>query len=138
MIFKEKVYLIVSMIPAGRVASYGQVAALVGMPRAAQAVGQVLHRMADEKPIPWQRVINRHGRISTKCTFHPATLQKALLEQEGISVGDDLMIDVAQYSWQPDLSCFRQFIADDTLQQFNSKLSLDRRFRRSSGILKSR
>lgn len=127
MSFQEKICLVVGAIPVGKVASYGQVAALVGMPRAAQAVGQALHHMVEQRPIPWQRVVNHYGRISTKCTFHPATLQKILLEQDGINVGADLMIDMAKYSWQPDIGKFSQFIADKCTQQLNDKLPFSRR-----------
>ena len=95
--FKEKVLEIVKKIPYGRVTTYGTVATLVGVPRGARLVGGVLHFNIDASP--WHRVINRHGFISTKCLDHPKQLQKALLEQEGIEVSEDFMVDLEKYGW---------------------------------------
>ncbi|MBI2040154.1 MGMT family protein [Candidatus Microgenomates bacterium] len=95
--FKEKVINIVKKIPYGRVTTYGTVAILAGVPRGARLVGGVLH--FNIEAAPWHRVINRHGFISTKCLEHPKALQKILLEQEGIEVTDDFMIDLQKYGW---------------------------------------
>lgn len=95
--FKQKVIQIVKKISYGRVATYGTVATLAGLPRGARLVGGVLHFNIGEAP--WYRVVNRHGFISTKCLDHPKALQKALLEQEGIEVSDDFMIDLQKYGW---------------------------------------
>lgn len=95
--FKEKVLQIVKRIPKGCVTTYGTVATLAGIPRGARLVGSVLHY--NEATTPWHRVINRHGFISTKCLDHPKALQKALLEQEGIEVGRDFMINLKKYGW---------------------------------------
>lgn len=95
--FKEKVLEIVKKIPYGRVTTYGTVATLVGVPRGARLVGGVLHFNINESP--WHRVINRHGFISTKCLDHPKQLQKTLLEQEGIEVTDDFMVNLEKYGW---------------------------------------
>ena len=84
--FKEKVIKILKQIPYGKVTTYGTVAALAGLPRGARLVGG-------------QRIINRHGFISTKCAEHPKQLQKALLEQEGIEVDEDFMVDLKKYGW---------------------------------------
>ncbi len=70
---------------------------MAGVPRGARLVGGVLHFNIDDAP--WHRVINRHGFISTKCLDHPKKLQKALLEQEGIEVSKDFMIDLDKYGW---------------------------------------
>lgn len=95
--FKDRVIEIVKNIPYGRVTTYGTVAILAGIPRGARLVGGVLHFNIDEAP--WHRVINRHGFISTKCLDHPKQLQKALLEQEGIEVSADFMVDLDRYGW---------------------------------------
>lgn len=97
MTFKEKVYEIVSAVPSGRVTTYGTVATLAGLPRGAKLVGGVLHFSG--KKLPWQRVVNRFGFISTKCLDHPKSLQKALLEQEGVEVSIDFMINLEKYGW---------------------------------------
>lgn len=86
-------------IPYGRVTTYGAVATLAGLPRGARLVGGFLHFNSDKFNLPWQRVINRHGFISTNCSEHVKALQKALLEQEGIEVSDDFMIDLQKYGW---------------------------------------
>ena len=95
--FKDRVIAIVKEIPYGRVTTYGTVAILAGVPRGARLVGGVLHFNIDASP--WHRVINRHGFISTKCLDHPKALQKALLEQEGIEVTPDFMVNLEKYGW---------------------------------------
>ncbi|MBI2597397.1 MGMT family protein [Candidatus Daviesbacteria bacterium] len=95
--FGDKVIEIVKKIPYGKVTTYGTVAALAGLPRGARLVGGILHFDIDEAP--WHRVVNRHGFISTKCLEHPQALQKALLQQEGIAVSKDFMIDLQKYGW---------------------------------------
>lgn len=97
--FKDRVIQIVKKIPKGCVTTYGTVAILAGLPRGARLVGGVLHFTSDELNLPWQRIINRHGFISTKCLEHPKKLQKALLEQEGIEVSKDFMVDLNRYGW---------------------------------------
>lgn len=95
--FKDKVIELTKKIPFGRVTTYGTLASLSGHPRGARVVGGILHN--SEQKLPWYRVINRHGFISIKCLDHPKSLQKALLEQEGIEVSKDFMIDLQKYGW---------------------------------------
>lgn len=97
--FKTKVIEIVKKIPHGRVTTYGTVATLAGLPRGGRLVGGVLHFNSEEHNLPWQRIINRHGFISTKCLEHPKALQKVLLEQEGIEVSKEFMVDLQKYGW---------------------------------------
>lgn len=95
--FKDRVIQIVKKIPYGQVTTYGTIATLAGVPRGARLVGGVLHFNIDEAP--WYRVINRHGFISTKCLDHPKALQKVLLEQEGIQVSRNFMVNLQKYGW---------------------------------------
>lgn len=95
--FKKRVLSIVKKIPYGHVTNYGTIATLAGVPRGGRLVGGVLHFNMERSP--WHRVINRHGFISTKCIEHPKALQKVLLQQEGIEVSDDFMIDLQKYGW---------------------------------------
>lgn len=95
--FKDLVIQIVKKIPYGRVTTYGTVATLAGVSRGGRLVGGVLHFNIDDAP--WHRVINRHGFISTKCLEHSKALQKALLQQEGIEVSKDFMVDLKKYGW---------------------------------------
>lgn len=104
--FYQKIYKLTSLIPKGKVVTYGQIAALVGSPRSARIVGYALHIMspAMSNNIPWQRVINREGRISTTCREHSASLQANILKQEKIQVnkkGDQYYIDLNKYLWEP-------------------------------------
>ena len=100
--FKEKVLNFVSMVPAGNVVSYGQVAAMIGVPRASRAVGGVLHEFGDK--YPWWRVISSSGRISTKCEEHTALMQKDLLQKEGVVVGKNLTVDIEKFRFIPSLN----------------------------------
>jgi methylated-DNA-protein-cysteine methyltransferase related protein len=109
--FKERVLEVVSAVPRGRVVSYGQVAWMVGKPRAAIQVGWVLHQFGDK--VPWWRVINREGRISTTCEEHTAFLQKQLLEDEGIVVDKDLLIDFNRFRFVPGAKLLAKFELDD-------------------------
>jgi methylated-DNA-protein-cysteine methyltransferase-like protein len=108
--FNQKVYEVVKSIPQGKVATYGQVAAIIGSPRAAQAVGWALHQMDNLpseqfKQYPWWRVINSKGLISTTCDEHTYEVQKQLLEKERIKVEWNdkqkmYQIDLKKYLWQ--------------------------------------
>jgi methylated-DNA-protein-cysteine methyltransferase related protein len=99
MSFKEKAFKVIKKIPYGRVTTYGTIATLAGLPRGARLVGGLLHFTSEEESLPWQRIINREGFISTKCLEHPKSLQKTLLEQEGIEVSPDFMVDLKRYGW---------------------------------------
>ncbi len=93
---------IVSRIPRGKVATYGQIAVLAGMPGHARQVGYALHGLPDGSAVPWQRVINRNGRISLRAYPSAEYLQRALLEEEGVLFDDAGKVDLAKYRWQPD------------------------------------
>ena len=95
--FKEKVIKIVNQIPKGKVTTYGRVAIMAGLPRGGRLVGGILHVNSEKLNLPWHRIINRYGFISTKCLEHPKEAQKALLEQEGVEVSRDFVV---KYSWK--------------------------------------
>lgn len=97
--FKDRVIEIIKRVPEGKVTTYGTIAVMAGLPRGARLVGGILHFNSEEQDLPWQRVINRHGYISTKCLDHPKELQKALLEQEGVKVSDEFVINLEEYGW---------------------------------------
>jgi len=105
--FYTKVYAMTRRIPRGRVATYGQIAALCGSPRAARQVGWALHELdgtSDMSIVPWQRVINRQGMISTTCEDHTAMQQAALLTSEGVAVTKKdgaYWIDLERFGWSP-------------------------------------
>jgi len=97
--FKSKILEIVKKVPAGTVVSYGQVALMAGIPRAARQVGNVLHEYGDT--VPWWRVINNAGKISTNCIEHTALNQKELLKKEGVKVTTSLTIEIEKYRFRP-------------------------------------
>lgn len=102
--FFDIVYTTVKLIPRGRVATYGQIAALAGSPRGARAVGWALHVLKGSqlRAIPWHRVINREGRISTTCVEHTDQEQAYLLAREGVDVSHDktgYRINLHTYLW---------------------------------------
>lgn len=86
--------------------TYGQVALMAGAPRAARQVGSVLHGIGyQEQDVPWQRVINAAGGIST-FKVGSGELQVALLRAEGIEVesgSEGSQVDLGRYQWRPDL-----------------------------------
>lgn len=99
MSFYDDVYEQVRRIPAGRVTTYGHVAALAGRPRAARTVGWALHALPDETDVPWQRVVNARGGISIGRVGLPPALQRALLEDEGVAFEATGRIDLARWGW---------------------------------------
>ena len=96
-----RIYEIVNRIPRGKVATYGQIATLAGMPGHARQVGYALHSLPDGSEVPWQRVINRNGRISLRAYPSAEYLQRALLEAEGVLFDDEGGISLAKYRWHP-------------------------------------
>ncbi len=92
---------IVRSVPAGKVTTYGRVALMAGAPRAARQVGGVLHSLGPaDGDVPWQRVINAAGGISTY-KVGVGELQVALLRSEGVEVEGD-RVDLRRYRWDPE------------------------------------
>ncbi len=104
--FYEQVYAVVRRIPRGRVSSYGRIAAMLGRPRAARAVGYALNALSDKRDdpayqnIPWQRVVNSQGRISIVNREKSANRQAELLREEGVDVSEELKIDLDVFLWE--------------------------------------
>jgi methylated-DNA-protein-cysteine methyltransferase-like protein len=123
----QRIYAVVARIPKGRVASYGQVAALAGLPRQARLVGYALNVLPADSDLPWHRVVNAEGRISLRAdnpmrdpgrvprpprwapTAKPSTphahlghdqLQAQLLRREGVRFVDGA-IPLARFGWRP-------------------------------------
>lgn len=99
MSFKEKTIQIIKQIPHGKVTTYGTIATLAGLPRGGRLVGGILHFSTEKDKLPWYRVINKFGFISSKCLEHPKIAQKTLLEEEGIEVSGDFVVDLKKYGW---------------------------------------
>lgn len=92
--FFEQVYAIVRRIPEGRVVSYGQIARMIGRPRAARMVGWAMRSCPDD--IPWQRVIKSDGSIAGGGF---SVLRRALLREEGVPFLPDGRVDMAACQW---------------------------------------
>lgn len=97
--FFERVYRLVQQIPPGKVTSYGAIARMLDHPRAARTVGWALHSLPEGSDVPWHRVINSQGRISTDCQEHGPNLQRALLETEGIEFDERGYTDWDRFGW---------------------------------------
>jgi methylated-DNA-protein-cysteine methyltransferase related protein len=98
----ERVYAVVRRIPRGRVATYGQVAALAGLPGQARFVGYALAALPDGSGVAWQRVINAQGRVSARREGSGVeALQAAMLRREGVRFGGDGAIALATFRWRP-------------------------------------
>ncbi len=96
----EKIYEVVSKIPKGRVATYGQVAMLAGNPRWARVVGYALHNNPKPFIIPCHRVVNRKGKLASAFAFGGEDAQRELLEKEGIVFREDGTVDLRLYLWE--------------------------------------
>jgi len=94
-----RIYATIQRIPRGRVATYGQIAELAGLPGRARQVGYALHALPGGSPVPWQRVLNARGEISLPGAS--GARQRALLLAEGLEFGDGGRIDLATYQWRP-------------------------------------
>ena len=79
--------------------TYGQIARWLGHPSAARAVGYALHALPTGSDIPWQRVINAAGCVSSRCARHYEAIQRALLEAEGVRFDSYGSVDLLRFSW---------------------------------------
>jgi len=98
---RERIYAVVRRIPRGRVATYGQVARLAGLPRGARQVGWALAALPPGSGVPWQRVINARGAISPRRAAGPEVEQGARLRAEGVAVDPRGRVDLERFLWQP-------------------------------------
>lgn len=98
--YRERVYEIVRSIPPGKVMTYGQIAIILGEGYTARTVGYVMHGSDDG--VPWQRVINSQGKISTGRLSIPVNLQQSMLEQEGVVFSEKGKCDLGEYQWWPE------------------------------------
>lgn len=100
-LFTERVISIIQSIPAGKVMTYGQIAALAGNPRGARQVVRVLHSMSRKHQLPWHRVINAKGEIALADEMFS---QKDRLSSEGILFTNSGKIDLSLYRYEPVLN----------------------------------
>lgn len=100
---RRRILEVVRGIPEGRVATYGQVAALAGYPGHARQVGYALHDLPDGTDVPWQRVINARGEVSARSDgFGREGYQRHLLEEEGVVFDLAGRVDLRRFRWEPE------------------------------------
>ncbi len=99
--FSDKVFEMVNQIPRGKVASYGQIAHMIGSPRSARYVGFALRSNPDPENMPCHRVVFKDGGICESYAFGGPDVQRSLLEREGVAFVDSLHVDMRQHAWVP-------------------------------------
>ncbi|MDX1633641.1 MAG: MGMT family protein [Marinobacter sp.] len=97
---EQRIWQVVCLIPAGRVAAYGQVAELAGLPGLARFVGRALGRLPDGHQVPWYRVLKSDGRIAMPAGSEGHENQSRLLREEGVEVTDG-RVAMSRYRWRP-------------------------------------
>ena len=101
--FFERVYAVARQIPFGKVTSYGAIAKSLGTARSARMVGWALNASHSLIDVPAHRVVNRKGLLTGKLHFDGTNLMQQLLENEGIVVIDNQIVDFEKHFWQPDV-----------------------------------
>jgi methylated-DNA-protein-cysteine methyltransferase related protein len=96
-----RIHAVVLQIPRGRVATYGQIARLAGLPGRARQVGYAMYALSKGTRVPWQRVINAAGRVSRRRIPGAELTQRVLLEQEGVRFGAGGRISLTEFGWTP-------------------------------------
>jgi len=102
--FFERVYEIARLIPEGKVTSYGAIAKALGAARSARIVGWAMNACHNLDDIPAHRVVNRKGLLTGKHHFDGTNLMQQLLENEGIKVIDNQIIDFEKHFWEPKMN----------------------------------
>jgi methylated-DNA-protein-cysteine methyltransferase related protein len=102
--FYLRVYEVVSLIPRGRLTTYGAIARFLGSPQAARTVGYALNKSFSHiKSIPAHRVVNRNGMLTGKHYFGGSDVMQRLLEAENIAVKDNQVLDFEKVFWDPNI-----------------------------------
>jgi methylated-DNA-protein-cysteine methyltransferase-like protein len=98
-----KIWRTVQLIPLGKVASYGQIADLAGMPGRARLVGKSLGFVPKDMEVPWHRVLRSNGQIAFPRGSEQSLQQTGLLQQEDVAVFNN-RVKLKDFQWQPDLA----------------------------------
>lgn len=101
--FFERVYTVARQIPYGKVTSYGAIAKALGTARSARMVGWAMNASHSLEDVPAHRVVNRKGLLTGKLHFDGTNLMQQLLENEGITVIDNQIVDFEKHFWQPEV-----------------------------------
>jgi len=103
----QSILAVVRRIPRGRVATYGQVAALAGLARQPRLVGYAMHALPSGTTVPWHRVINARGMVSIRSDGVASLSQRLLLEREGVQFDGRGRVSLERYQWRPTRSSSR-------------------------------
>jgi methylated-DNA-protein-cysteine methyltransferase-like protein len=98
----RRIRRVVERIPRGRVATYGQVAMHAGYPRAPRLAGQAMASLPADSEVPWHRVVNARGAVSSRGEPVAEDLQRIMLEDEGVEIGAGGRIDLDRFGWDPE------------------------------------
>jgi len=112
--FTARALPIIRSIPKGKVASYGQLAAMAGSPLAARQIVRILHSLSSRERLPWQRVIRSDGSIALR-PGNGFELQCAALTTEGVRVSRDGRVDMKKYGWKPSVAVRNRFFASTAI-----------------------
>lgn len=100
--FYQQVYELVRQIPAGRVTSYGAIARYLGLARSSRMVGWAMNLSHHQEVyVPAHRVVNRNGLLTGKIHFGSPVVMQELLENEGIKIDNDCVVDFDRHFWDP-------------------------------------
>lgn len=95
----QQVYEIVAQIPMGKIATYGQIATILGNPKNARIVGWAMRAAPSAMKLPCHRVVNKKGDLSPNYAFGDKAVQRAMLEMEGITFNNENCINIKNYLW---------------------------------------
>ncbi|MCW8879877.1 MAG: MGMT family protein [Kangiellaceae bacterium] len=98
----RRIWQTVAMVPKGKVASYGQIADLAGLPGRARLVGKVLGYAPKDMTLPWYRILRSNGQLAFSAGSNEAEKQKGLLQEEGVVVLNN-RVKIKDFGWQPSL-----------------------------------
>lgn len=99
--FFEDVYAVVRLIPAGRVTNYGAIATYLGTGLSSRMVGWAMNAAHSKQDVPAHRVVNRNGLLTGKAHFATPTRMQELLEQEGVKIVNDKVVEFREKYWDP-------------------------------------
>ena len=97
----QRIYATVRRIPRGKVATYGQIADIAGLPRQPRLVGYALHALTSSTSVPWHRVVNARGMVSIRSDGAASLCQRLLLEQEGVMFDARGRVSLERFGWRP-------------------------------------
>jgi len=97
----SEIYDVIARIPTRRVATYGQIAELAGIPGQPRRIGYALSALRGNSGVPWHRVVNARGMISPRSVTGPDKIQRQLLKREGIVFDSKGRIDLTRLQWRP-------------------------------------